>query len=126
MEDISIIGLSGIIFNLKSLIRKINFTKSHIVSNNPKILIIIDCPEFSHRVAAKVKKSLPGIIIINYVSPSIWAWRKNRARKFSLVYDEIFTLFNFEKKYFENEGLKSTFIGHPVCLINSNNYKNKH
>jgi lipid-A-disaccharide synthase len=115
MEDISIIGLSGIIFNLKSLIRKINFTKSHIVSNNPKILIIIDCPEFSHRVAAKVKKSLPGIIIINYVSPSIWAWRKNRATKMNRYIDHVLSILPFEKEMYNKlNGPKCTYVGHPL------------
>ena len=60
----------------------------------------------------------------------MWAWRKGRAKKFAEYYDEILTLFKFEKKYFEKYGLKTTFIGHPISLINSNlintNYEKKY
>jgi lipid-A-disaccharide synthase len=58
------------------------------------------------------------------VAPTVWAWRSGRAKKFSKVFNEIFTLFNFERKFFENEGLKSTFIGHPISIINESDYSN--
>ena len=71
----------------------------------------------------KIKNSQRKIIQI--VAPTVWAWRSGRAKKFSRVFNEIFTLFNFERKFFEKEGLKSTFIGHPISIINESNYTNK-
>ena len=120
------LGLIEIIFSIPKFLKIINFLKLKILKNNYDLVICIDSPDFNYHLAKKLKKNNFRNSIIQIVAPTVWAWRKNRARKFSLVYDEIFTLFNFEKKYFENEGLKSTFIGHPVCLINSNNYKNNH
>jgi lipid-A-disaccharide synthase len=115
MQDISIIGPLGILFNIRSLLRKINYTKNFIVKNNPNILIIIDCPEFSHRVAAKVKKSLPDILIINYVSPSIWAWRKSRATKMNRYIDHVLSILPFEKEMYDKlNGPKCTYVGHPL------------
>ena len=58
------------------------------------------------------------------MAPSVWAWRRDRARKFAKVYDEIFTLFKFENEFFNKYGLKTTFIGHPIYHISSVNKKN--
>ena len=87
------------------------------------MVICVDSPDFNYNLAKKLKKNNYKNKIIQIVAPTVWAWRKGRAKKFSKVYDEIFTLFNFEKKFFENEGLKTTFIGHPISLLNSNDYE---
>ena len=120
------LGLIEILFSIPKLLKIINFLKLKILKNNYDLVICIDSPYFNYQLAKKLKKNNFSNSVIQIVAPTVWAWRKNRARKFSLVYDEIFTLFNFEKKYFKKEGLKSTFIGHPVCLINSSNYENNH
>ena len=87
------------------------------------MVICVDSPDFNYNLAKKLKKNNYKNKIIQIVAPTVWAWRKGRAKKFSKVYDEIFTLFNFEKKFFENEGLKTTFIGHPISLLNSIDYE---
>ena len=123
--DISIfksLGLVEILLSLPKFIRIIKKLSNKILHNNYDLVICVDSPDFNYQLAKKLKKNNYTNNIIQIVAPSVWAWRKGRAKKFAKVYDEIFTLFNFEKKFFEDEGLKATFIGHPISLINSNNY----
>ena len=121
--DISIfksLGLIEIILSIPKFIKIINFLFLKILNNNYDLVILIDSPDFNYQLAKKLKKNNFNKQIIQIVAPTVWAWREGRAKKFSLVYDEILTLFKFEKKYFEKYGLKTTFIGHPVSQINSN------
>ena len=121
--DISIfksLGLFEIILSIPrflSIIKKLSFI---ILQNNYDLVICVDSPDFNYQLAKKLKKNKFKNNIIQIVAPTVWAWRKGRAAKFARVYNEIFTLFNFENKFFEDEGLKATFIGHPISLINSN------
>jgi len=127
--DISIfksLGLIEIILSIPKFVKIINFLLLKILKNNYDLVILIDSPDFNYQLAKKLKKNNFNNKIIQIVAPTVWAWRESRAKKFSLVYDEILTLFKFEKKYFEKYGLKTTFIGHPVSQINSNfNESNK-
>ena len=121
--DISIfksLGLIEIILSIPKFIKIINFLLLKILKYNYDLVILIDSPDFNYQLAKKLKKNHFNNKIIQIVAPTVWAWREGRAKKFSLVYDEILTLFKFEKKYFEKYGLKTTFIGHPVSQINSN------
>ena len=121
--DISIfksLGLIEIILSIPKFIKIINFLLLKILKNNYDLVILIDSPDFNYQLAKKLKKHNFNNNIIQIVAPTVWAWREGRAKKFSLVYDELLTLFKFEKKYFEKYGLKTTFIGHPVSQINSN------
>jgi len=121
--DISIfksLGLIEIILSIPKFIKIINFLLLKILKNKYDLVILIDSPDFNYQLAKKLKKNNFNNNIIQIVAPTVWAWREGRAKKFSLVYDEIFTLFKFERKYFEKYDLKTTFIGHPVSQINSN------
>ena len=121
--DISIfksLGFIEIILSIPKFIKIINFLLLKILKYNYDLVILIDSPDFNYQLAKKLKKNNFNNKIIQIVAPTVWAWREGRAKKFSLVYDEILTLFKFEKKYFEKYGLKTTFIGHPVSQINSN------
>ena len=121
--DISILkslGLFEIIFSIPKYLKIINNLTNKILINNYDLVICVDSPDFNYQLAKKLKKNNFKNNIIQIVAPTVWAWRKGRAKKFAKVYDEIFTLFNFEKKYFEKEGLKTTFIGHPISIINNN------
>ena len=125
--DISLfksLGLVEIFFSIPKFIKIINNLSNYILLNNYDLIICVDSPDFNYHLAKKVKKNY-NKKIIQIVAPTVWAWRKNRAKKFAKVYNEIFTLFNFEKKYFEKENLKSIFIGHPISLINECDYNNK-
>ena len=121
--DISIfksLGLIEILLSIPKFIRIINFLFLKIIENQYDLVILIDSPDFNYQLAKKLKKNNFKNKVIQIVAPTVWAWREGRAKKFALVYDEILTLFKFEKKYFEKYGLKTTFIGHPVSLIQSN------
>jgi len=126
--DISLfksLGLVEIIFSIPKFIKIINKLQNIILSNNYDLIICVDSPDFNYHLAKKIKKNNYNKQIIQIVAPTVWAWRSGRAKKFSRVFNEIFTLFNFERKFFEKEGLKSTFIGHPISIIDDSNYKNK-
>ncbi len=122
------LGLIEIIFSIPKFVQIINNLSNKILFNNYDLVICVDSPDFNYHLAKKIKKNNYQKKIIQIVAPTVWAWRSGRAKKFSRVFNEIFTLFNFERKYFEKEGLKSTFIGHPISLIEesvcNNNKKN--
>ena len=121
--DISIfksLGLIEIIFSIPKFIKIINYLFLQIIKNKYDLVILIDSPDFNYHLAKKLKRNNFNKKVIQIVAPTVWAWRKGRAKKFAKYYDEILTLFKFENKYFEKYGLKSTFIGHPISLINSN------
>ena len=126
--DISLfksLGLIEIVFSIPKFIKIINNLSNKIKLNNYDLVICVDSPDFNYHLAKKIKKNNYHNQIIQIVAPTVWAWRSGRAKKFSRVFNEIFTLFNFERKFFEKEGLRSTFIGHPISIINESNYNNK-
>ena len=126
--DISLfksLGLVEILFSIPKYIRIINELSNKILANNYDLVICVDSPDFNYQLAKKIKNNNFKKKIIQIVAPTVWAWRSGRAKKFSRVFNEIFTLFKFERKFFENQGLKSTFIGHPISIINEGLYNHK-
>ena len=122
LKEITYIGFTNVIFNIFKIRNKINQTVNEIIKFNPDILFSVDSPDFSLRVAKKVKKINSNIKTIHYVAPQVWVWRENRVKNFKNFVDHILLLFNFEKKYFEKENIPNTFVGHPLL---ENNLKNK-
>ncbi len=122
LKEITYIGFTSILFNIFKIKKKINFTIEEIIKFNPDILFTVDSPEFTLRVAEKVKKMNPSIKTIHYVAPQVWIWRENRVKKFKKFLDHVLLLFDFEKKYFDKENIKNTFVGHPL-LEKENNQK---
>ena len=133
LSEVTYLGFTNVIFNLLNIKKKIKFTTDEIIRFNPDILFSIDSPDFTLRIAKKVKTINPKINTVHFVSPKVYVWRKNRVKKLKLFLDHILLLFPFEKKYFEKENIQSTFVGHPLLDddINSkvdishftNNYK---
>ena len=122
IKEITYIGFTSVFFNIFKIMNKINITVKKIIKFNPDILLSVDCPYFTLRVAEKVKKINPKIKTIHYVAPQVWVWREGRVKKFKKFLDHILLLFNFEKKYFDKENIKNTFVGHPL-LENKDNTK---
>ena len=122
LKEITYIGFTSVILNILKIRNKINTTVKKIVEFNPDILLSVDSPDFTLRVAEKVKKNNPKIKTIHYVAPQVWVWREGRVKKFKKFLDHILLLFNFEKKYFDKENIKNTFVGHPL-LENKENIK---
>tara|TARA_B100001250_G_C19792636_1_gene787232 strand:- start:51 stop:1181 length:1131 start_codon:yes stop_codon:yes gene_type:complete len=113
-KDITYMAFTDIIFNLFKIKRKINETVNKIIKFNPDILFSVDSPDFTLRVSSLIKKKKPNIKTIHFIAPKVWAWREGRIKKMKKYLDHILLLFNFEKKYFDKEDLKSSFVGHPL------------
>ncbi len=122
LKEVTYLGFTSVIINLFKIRSKINETVSKIIEFNPDILLSVDSPDFTLRVAEKVKKISPNIKTIHYVAPQVWVWREGRLKKFKKFLDHVLLLFNFEKKYFDKENIKNTFVGHPL-LDNKENTK---
>jgi len=114
LEEITYIGFTSVILNLFKIRNKINETVKKIIEFNPDILFSVDSPDFTLRVAEKVKSINPNIKAIHYVAPQVWVWREGRVKKFKKFLDHILLLFDFEKKYFDKENIPNTFVGHPL------------
>jgi lipid-A-disaccharide synthase len=113
--EIALMGVSAIIKKLPRLIYLISKTARFILKQQPDCLILIDSPEFSHRVAKKVRAQNPNIKIINYVCPSVWAWRPSRARKMREYIDHILAILPFEPEVLRTlNGPNATYVGHPA------------
>ena len=120
LKDITYLGFTSVLFNIFKIRAKINKTVEEIIKFNPDILFSVDSPDFTLRVAERVKKLNNKIKTVHYVAPQVWVWRKNRVKKIKTFIDHILLLFSFEKKYFEKENIKNTFVGHPLIEKNEN------
>ena len=122
LKDITYLGFTSVLLNIFKIKKKINQTVDEVLKFNPDILFSVDSPDFTLRVAELVKKRNPKIKTIHYVAPQVWIWRKNRVKKMKKFIDHVLLLFDFEKKYFDEEGIKNSFVGHPLI---EDSYKNK-
>ena len=118
LKEITYLGFTSVLINIFKIKKKIDKTVDEIIKFNPDILFSVDSPDFTLRVAEKVKKINNNIKIIHYVAPQVWVWRKNRVKKIKKFIDHILLLFNFEKKYFDEQNIKNTFVGHPLIENN--------
>ncbi len=114
LNEITYIGFTSVILNIFKIKNKINYTVNEIIKFDPDIIFSVDSPDFTLRVSERVKKIKPNIKIIHYVAPQVWIWRENRVKKFKKFVDHFLLLFDFEKKYFDKENIKNTFVGHPL------------
>ena len=120
LKDITYLGFTSVLINIFNIKKKINKTVEEIIKFDPDILFSVDSPDFTLRVAEKVKKLNKNIRTIHYVAPKVWVWRKNRVKKIKKFIDHMLLLFNFEKEYFEIENIKTTFVGHPLIEYKEN------
>ncbi|WP_025312719.1 lipid-A-disaccharide synthase [Roseicyclus elongatus] len=114
MEELSVMGLTEIVPRLRSLLARVSQTAEAVIDLKPDALITIDSPEFSLRVAARVKARAETLPTIHYVAPTVWAWRPKRAAKMAKSIDHVLALLPFEPPYMEAAGMSCDFVGHPV------------
>ena len=114
LKEVTYLGFTRVLFNIFKIKKKIDETVNKIIEFNPDILFSVDSPDFTLRVAERIKKLKPSIKTIHYVAPQVWIWRSSRVKKIKKFIDHILLLFNFEKKFFDKENVKSTFVGHPL------------
>lgn len=112
MRDLAVMGLAEVLPRIPHLLRRIRQTIQAIREQQPSILVTIDSPDFSFRVARRVAGS--GIPLVHYVAPTVWAWRPGRAKSIAQFLDHLLALYPFEPPYFEAVGLPCSFVGHPV------------
>ena len=113
LNEVTYLGFTRVLLNLFKIKSKINDTVKEILKFKPNILLSVDSPDFTLRVVREVKKNNPSIKTIHFVAPQVWVWREHRVKQIKSFLDHILLLFPFEKKYFDKEGIKSTFTGHP-------------
>ena len=118
LKEVTYLGFTKVLFNVFKIKNIINETVAKIIEFNPDILFSVDSPDFTLRVAKKVKKLKPNIRTIHFVAPKVYVWREHRVKQLKSFLDHILLLFPFEKKYFNKENINSTFTGHPLLEEN--------
>ena len=114
LKDITYLGFTSVLLNIFKIKKKISKTVDEILKFDPDILLSVDSPDFTLRVADRVKKLNNKITTVHYVAPKVWVWRRKRVKKIKKFIDHMLLLFSFEKEYFEKENIKTTFVGHPL------------
>jgi len=115
IEELSIVGLAAVVKQLPKILRLIRATAAAALAAEPDVLVIIDSPDFTHRVARRVRARDPSIPILDYVSPSVWAWRQGRARAMRRYVDHVLALLPFEPAAYQRlQGPPCSYVGHPL------------
>lgn len=114
-SDVSVMGPLAIAARLPKIVKRVYETVDAVAAFNPDVLVIVDSPEFTHPIAKRVKKRMPHLPVVNYVSPSIWAWRPGRAARMKPYVDHVLALLPFEPAAHERlGGPDCTYVGHPL------------
>jgi lipid-A-disaccharide synthase len=115
IDELAIVGVSAIPARLPLILRRIRQTADAVVAARPDVLVIIDSPDFTHRVARRVRARAPSIPIVDYVSPSVWAWRSGRARAMRAYVDCVLAILPFEPAAHRRlGGPRCVYVGHPL------------
>ncbi len=115
LEDVAVIGYLAVAARIRLLMRRIRQTVRACVAARPDVLVIIDSPGFTHAVASRVRRQLPGLPVVDYVSPSVWAWRPWRAKTMRGYIDHVLALLPFEPDAHRRlDGPACTYVGHPL------------
>lgn len=123
MEDLSVMGIAEVVPRIRLLLKRIKQTAKAIHEFKPDIVLTIDAPDFCFRVIKRYQKLYKGRgeegapLFHHLVAPTVWAWRPGRAKKVAAILDHLYCLFPFEPSYFEAEGLKATYVGHPFVPL---------
>ncbi|MGU3398785.1 lipid-A-disaccharide synthase [Brucellaceae bacterium D45D] len=114
-HEIALMGLGAILKNLPGLVLRIRESARRIVAEKPDCVLLIDSPEFTHRVAKKIRAAAPSIPIVKYIAPSVWAWRPQRARAMRASFDHVLTVLPFEVDVMQRlSGPAATYVGHRL------------
>jgi lipid-A-disaccharide synthase len=115
LDEIAVMGLSAVVPRIPAILKRIALTADAVLRSKPDALVIIDSPDFTHRVARRVRMRDPSIPIIDYVSPSVWAWRPGRAKAMRSYVDHVLALLPFEPDAHRGlAGPPTTYVGHPL------------
>lgn len=114
-SELSVMGITQVLSNLPRLVRRIRETAAAIIAAKPDVLIIVDSPDFTHRVAKRVRVALPELPVVNYVCPSVWAWKEYRAQRMLAYVDQVLAVLPFEPEVMRKLGGPPTiYVGHRL------------
>ncbi len=114
LETTAVMGLREVVPAIPAILRRVQEAVAFALQTRPDAVVLIDSPDFTHRIARALKKADPSIRTVNYVAPQVWASRAYRAKAMAKYFDLVLALFPFEVKFFEKYGLTAVFTGHPV------------
>lgn len=114
LDDTAVMGLREVVPKIPKILARVRQARDFALQTHPDAVVVIDSPDFTHRIARALKRADPSIHTINYVAPQVWAMRAYRARAMASYFDLVLALLPFEAPFFEKYGLKSVFVGHPV------------
>jgi lipid-A-disaccharide synthase len=114
LDATAVMGLREVVPKIPAILARVREACDFALATRPDAVVLIDSPDFTHRIAQRLKRLDPGIRTINYVAPQVWASRAYRARKMAHYFDLVLALLPFEAPFFERYGLRSVFVGHPV------------
>ncbi len=123
IDQVNVMGISEVVNKLPSLLRLRNSIVKHFSENKPDVFIGVDSPDFNFKIEQKLKER--GVKTVHFISPSVWAWRSNRIKKIKASTDLMLCLLPFEVDFYEKNGQKALFVGHPLTekLLPRQNYK---
>ena len=114
-SELSVMGITQVLAKLPMLFSRIRQTAAAIIAAKPDILLIIDSPDFTHRVAKRVRTALPDLPVVNYVCPSVWAWKEYRAQRMLAYVDHVLAVLPFEPAVMQRlNGPATTYVGHRL------------
>lgn len=114
LDATSVMGLREVVPRIPAILARVREASDYALKTQPDALVLIDSPDFTHRIGKRVKRVNPSIPVVNYVAPQVWASRSYRAKKMARYIDMILALLPFEAPFFEKYGIYSVFTGHPV------------
>jgi lipid-A-disaccharide synthase len=115
MDELALHGVASVVANIARILRRIRETAAAIVAAEPDVLVLIDVPGFNLPVARKIRQARPSIPVVDYVSPTVWAWRPGRARRMTAFVDRVLAILPFEPEVHRQlGGPPCTYVGHPL------------
>lgn len=114
LDDTAVMGLREVVPRIPAILRRVREASDYAVRENPDAVVCIDSPDFTHRIAQRLRRIAPQIRTVNYAAPQVWASRSYRARKMARYFDLVLALLPFEAPFFEAHGLRAVFVGNPV------------
>lgn len=114
ITDTSVMGLREVVPKVPVILRRIRQVASFAKETNPDIVVMIDSPDFTHKVARRIRRIAPDLKLVDYVAPQVWASRPGRAKKMAAYFDHVLCLLPFEVPFFKDAGMGASFVGHPV------------
>ncbi len=114
LDDTAVMGLHEVVPRIPAILRRVRDVSDYALETRPDAVVLIDSPDFTHRIARRLKRLDKSIRTVNYVAPQVWASRPYRARRMARYFDLVLALLPFEAPFFEAHGLRAVFVGHPV------------